>query len=351
MKDMDKIKLQQSLHERSTGEAISEHIRKYLILYMLLSVSIALTVGYFTDQFTTANKGLFSNLIILFAVLTIYPSMIQLRMGSFTKELRSWKPILISTLLVFVISPVIALSLGPRLGTSIGTGFVVSNIVPASSASIGYVLIAGGSIELATALAITSLIISVPAIPIILGLYSSQTSLSIPIEPILMSIVYILVMPLIVGQATRYALIRFGRTGIIERSSKKYLSLMTMVSMLALIFTLVDKEAPVIIQMPQIVGYLVAYQSSIILGILALSIVISRFVHLSYEEHQAVAFISVTKNQSVAAAIAVLALSQEAALAPAVIPMIQPVIAVLYIHLEKYVKKLIHIKANVGNAI
>lgn len=335
---------------RGTFATLSEHIRKYLIIYTLLSVSVAIPFGYYTRQFTTFNKGLFSDLVILFAIMTIYPSMIQLKTEGFAKELRSWKNILVSLLYVFALSPLVAFIVGPTLGTSIGSGFVVSNIVPASSASIGYVLIAGGSIELATALAIVSLVVSIPAIPLILGLYSSQASISIPVEPIMMSIVYILVLPLIVGQITRYLLIRWKGMATVNRSSKKYLSLITMISMLALIFVLVDKEASVIISMPQIVGYLIVYQSAIILGILALSILVSRLLHVSYEDHQAVAFISVTKNQSVAAAIAVFALNPEAALAPAVIPMIQPVLAIVYIHLEKSVKKLFEFSSAVRHA-
>lgn len=277
--------------------------------------------------------------------MTIYPSMIQLKSEGFAKELKSWKPIVVSLSYVFVLSPLIAFILGPKIGDSIGTGFVVSNIVPASSASLGYVLIAGGSIELATALAIVSLIVSIPAIPIILGLYGSQASVSIPVEPIMMSVLYILILPLIVGQITRYLLLRWRGPVVVNKGSWKYLSLATMISMLVLIFVLVDKEAPVIVSMPQIVGYLIGYQSAIIIGILALSIIVSRIMHLSYEDHQAVAFISVTKNQSVAAAIAVFALSPEAALAPAVIPMIQPILAIMYIHLEKSIKKIFSLPA------
>lgn len=327
-------------------KALSEHIRKYLIIYTLISVVVAIPVGYYTAGFTTVNRQLFSDLVILFAIMTIFPSMIQLKTEGFAKELKSWRPITVSLSYVFVLSPLLAFVIGPSMGPSIGTGFIVSNIVPASSASLGYVLIAGGSIELATALAIMSLVVAVPAIPVILSLYGSQASVSIPVEPILMSVVYILILPLMVGQITRYILMKWKGTVVVNGSSKKYLSLATMVSMLALIFVLVDKEAVVIISVPQIVGFLICYQTAIIVGILALSILVSRMMRLSYEDHQAVAFISVTKNQSVAAAIAVFALNPEAALAPAVIPMIQPILAIAYIHLEKTLKKVFSVSLN-----
>ncbi len=325
--------------DRGKFSALAEHVRKYLLLYTFVSVALAVIVGYYTMHFTAANRGLFANLVIIFAIMTIYPSMIQLKSEGFLKELRSWKPILISVVYVFVLSPVLAFIIGPSLGPSIGTGFVVSNIVPASSASLGYVLIAGGSIELATALAIVSLIVAVPFIPVVLGLYSSQTSVAIPVEPIMLSILYILILPLIAGQITRYILLRWKGPVVVNKSSKKYLSLVTMLSMLALIFVMVDKEASIIITMPGLVGYLIGYQSGIIVGILVLSLIVSKLAHLKYEDHQAVAFISVSKNQSVAATIAVLALSGDSVLAPAVIPMIQPVLAIVYIHLEKFVKR------------
>ena len=325
--------------EKGNVAALSDHLRKYLIVYTLLSVAVAVPVGYYTMDYTKGNQGLLSNLVIFFAILTIYPSMIQLKSEGFVKELRSWKPILVSLAYVFILSPFLAIMLGPTLGQTIGTGFVVSNIVPASSASLGYILISGGSIELATALAIVSVVVAIPAIPIILGLYSSHVSSAIPVEPVLLSVVYILVLPLIAGQITRYALMRWKGPVVVNKTSRKYFSLTTMLSMLALIFVLVDKEAGVIVSSPDLVGLLIGYQSAIIIGVLALSLFVSRRMHLSYEDHQAVAFISVTKNQSVAAAIAVFALNNEAALAPAVIPMIQPVIAIAYIHLERFVKR------------
>ncbi|MDG6925749.1 MAG: hypothetical protein JRN09_04285 [Nitrososphaerota archaeon] len=64
-------------HHASFLHLASEHVRKYLILYTLLSVAVAIPAGYYSQDFTAANKGLFSNLVIFFAILTIYPSMIQ----------------------------------------------------------------------------------------------------------------------------------------------------------------------------------------------------------------------------------------------------------------------------------
>lgn len=330
---------------------ISEHVRKYLIVYTILSVAVAIPVGYYTSAFTAANKGLFSELVIFFAILTIYPSMIQLKTEGFARELRSWKPIVVSLIYLFALSPLIAFILAPSFGNNqVASGFLISNVVPASSASLGYVLIAGGSLELATALAIVSIVVAVPMIPILVSFYGSHLSTTISLGPIMMSVLYILVIPLIVGQLTRYALLKKKGPDFVNKRSKKYISLATMLSMFALIFVLVDKEAPVITGRPEIVGYLMGSQAAIIIGILLLSILVSRMMHLSYEKHQAVAFISVSKNQSIAAAIAVLALNPVAALAPSVIPMIQPVLLIMYIHLEKSVRKIFSYRTHRGAA-
>ena len=342
MNDASRRQTQPDTHHMGRLHSLSEHVRKYLIAYTVLSLAVAVPIGYFTQSFTSANKNLFSNLVIFFAILTIYPSMIQLKTEGLGKSFRSWKPIVASMTYVFILSPAIAFAVAPTLGSGpIGLGFVTANIVPASSASLGYVLIAGGSIELATALAVLSLLVAIPAIPLFLDLYSSHLSATAPVIPIMTSVLYILILPLIAGQITRYVLHRFRGKQFVGKTIKPHLSLATMLSMFALVFVLVDKEASVIISRPQTVGYIMGYQAGIILGLLLIALLVSRAIRLSYEEHQSVAFISVTKNQSVAAAIAVSALSPSAALAPAIIPMIQPILAIMYIHLEKHVRSFI----------
>jgi ACR3 family arsenite efflux pump ArsB len=53
------------------------------------------------------------------------------------------------------------------------------------------------------------------------------------------SLVEVLVLPLILGQSTRYILIRRKSTPYVDKTIKPRLSLTTMLSMIALIFVLV----------------------------------------------------------------------------------------------------------------
>lgn len=71
-------------------------------------------------------------------------------------------------------------------------------------------------------------------------------------------------------------------------------------------------------------------------GVLGLSINVSRLKRLSYEGHQVIVFISTTKNQRVEAAAAVL--DPEASIVPAIMPMIQSIPAIVYLHISSHVK-------------
>jgi ACR3 family arsenite efflux pump ArsB len=321
---------------------LSDHVKKYLIVYTILSTISALPIGYYFKAVIISNKALISDLIVILAILTIYPSMIQLKTEGFLKSFKSWKQITLSMIYVFFLSPLIAFLMAPTMGDPhIGIGYVIANVVPASSASLGYVLIAGGNIELATALAILSIFIGIPAIPLLVSRYSNMVSVPVPIETIIASLLEVLVLPLIVGQLTRYVITRSKGLYYVDKIMKPHLSLATMLSMLALVFVLVLNQAIRIITNSVLAILILAYQSIVILALLAISLLISRALHIPYEDHQAIALISVTKNQSVAAAIAVSALGPWSALAPALIPMIQPILVIAYFYTENNVKKLL----------
>jgi arsenite transporter len=111
-------------HHSSRFHLVSEHVRKYLIVYTIISVTLAVPVGYYSREFTAANKELFSNLVIFFAILTIYPSMIQLKTEGLAKSFRLWKPILVSLAYVFILSPAIAFIVAPSFDNAqLGVGF------------------------------------------------------------------------------------------------------------------------------------------------------------------------------------------------------------------------------------
>jgi len=109
--------------------------------------------------------------------------------------------------------------------------------------------------------------------------------------------------------------------------------------MLALMFVLVLNQAMTIINKPMLALTVIAYQSIVIVVLLLVSTPVSKALKISYEDHQAVAMISVTKNQSVAAAMTTAALGLQSALAPALIPIIQPVLTIAYLNAEDWIRR------------
>jgi ACR3 family arsenite efflux pump ArsB len=219
---------------------------------------------------------------VVLAVLAIYPSMIQLKTEGLLKSMRKVKEILLSLIYVFLASPLLAVLVAPTLGDPyVGVGYVAANVVPASSASLGYVLIAEGSIELATVLAVLALIMGIPLTPLIISVYSSSVAIRVPIEPIITSLVEILLLPLPIGQLTRYALVRRKGVSYVEKTIKPHLSLATMLAMLALVFVLVLNQATTIIAKPALAILIIVYQTVVIAALLSLSLLVSKLLKVS----------------------------------------------------------------------
>ena len=358
----------------------AKHLKQYLLLYAILAMIIGLAIGYPLRASIKAHHEEIKDLIVLFAILTIYPSMIQLRIGELGKAATRVKAIIVGVVSVFLVSPILAMLFAGLFSIKqLSLGFVLTNIVPASSASIGYVLLTGGSIELATVLALISLFGAFAAIPGYMSLYAKLTTISISMEPIMKSLGITLLVPLVAGQLTRYALIHYrARRRILERRQgykclekridahhlgvhelyealisierclvrkleeelKPHLSLWTMATMLILIALLVANKAGMIVEKPIIAVKIFALQAVILGVLLSLVTVIDKLLGLSYEEHMSVAFLSATKNASVAAAIAVMALGPVAALPAALIPVIQAPIAIAYVQAAPRIRSL-----------
>ncbi len=330
--------------ERQHGSALlaaEGHLRKYLLAYTIVIILIAIPVGYMLRGFNASHTSLFYYLLLFFAIMIIYPSMMQLRTEGehLTRAFKSWKVIVAALAYIFVVAPVMAFFLGPYLGSGIGTGFFITNIVPASSSALGYVLIVGGSIEMATVITIASLSAAVLLMPIFLGIYS-MTGTAIPLVPILESIFYVLVVPLVLGQITRKVIYKKKGEAFINKGIRPYLTLITMIAMFFMIFLMVENEANEIVMHPVTVGLLIGFQLVIMLAVIVLATLIDMRMKFSYEQQQAVAIISMAKNLNISAAIAIVTAIPGALVPPALLRIVQPVVSVAYIKLEGKIRRL-----------
>jgi len=322
---------------------IAEHLRKYLLIYTLASILLALLIGSQNSFITSISSKDYSLLVEALAIATILPSMITLKGGELVKVTKMWRESLIALIYAYIVTPVLAWFLALLVNDKLlGLGYFISNIVPASSGALGYIMIASGNVELAAMLIMLITPLAILIIPGYLTLYSSITVVEVPITEVVESLVIVLLVPLLVGQLIRYYLLRVKYPGYVDKELKPYLSLATMLSMLILVFVLIARKTSVFISKPWVAVEILSYQTVLTLIMIFLLLLVNRMLGVRYREHQTITLITITKNQSVAAAIVTSSLSGGMAmLAPALIPAIQPVLAIIYLHLENYVKKMI----------
>ncbi len=358
--------------------SISNHLRKYLLLYVFLAIVTGLPIGYYYSDFFKSNGGLVKSAILVLAIATLFPSMIQLKVEGIGREFRlKWKETITALTIVFLIMPTIAILFATCINDKIiGIGYIAANSVPASSASVAYVMLAEGNIEFATVLVIMSVVIALIAAPTYVSIYAQSMNINLPIGLLAESVTLALLTPLALGQLIRYIFvvrkvrklteIKMGRGEktaendnevgglyLVNEASvesmenkvmsriKPLLSTWTMVFMLALVSLLIASKAELLVSKPDLVMFIISAQLAMYAITTVFIIVISKLLKISYRDHVAIAFISLTKNQSVAAAMAVMAIGPTAAIPAALIPAIQPIIAVIYISLSSTIRRII----------
>lgn len=340
---------------------VATHLKKYLIVYVILIILIALPIGYYNASYFKAHKEMIKNMILSLAIGTLLPSMIQLRSERMGKELRTkLKEVIVAIIIIFVITPLLAMVFASHIGHKIiGIGYIAANSVPASSASVAYVMLAGGNIELATVLVILSILIALFAAPSYVAIYAQSVHISLPVTVLAKSVMIALLFPLILGQIIRYCFITRRAKKLVQVSEindknakeyvenkimkriKPYLSIWTITFMLALIGVLIANKAKLLISNPSLALYIISAQLTVYTVIILTVIAASKILGIKYRDHMAMAFISLTKNESVAATMAVLAIGPTAALPAALIPAIQPLVATLYISVAHIIKRIL----------
>jgi ACR3 family arsenite efflux pump ArsB len=204
-------------------ERLVGHMRKYLLAYIVLVIVLALPIGYYASPWIKTHKETMKNIIITLAILTLFPSMVQLKAERFGPEFsRKRLETIIALIIIFGVGPLTAMILANLLPSKpVSIGFVAANSVPASSASIAYVLLAEGNIEFATLLALISIIGALGAVPVYVGLYARSVRVSVPLGVLGESVALALLTPFILGQLTRYYLVKRRAQKIIRDASIK----------------------------------------------------------------------------------------------------------------------------------
>jgi len=319
-------------------ELVANNLKKYLIIYSIVALAIGWGLGIMYAPFAKDNTLVFKNLVTVFVFFMIYPMMVNLDLKEIPKMIKKPKAVGLSLIYNYAITPVIAFVLSYLFlhNAMLSLGFMIVMLMPVGSSSVGYTGIAKGSIETATIAQTISFLL----IPILTPIYLSfmTRGVAIPMMLILQSILLLIILPMILGILTRFAVIKFmGNSGLKKINS--LLSTSTMLFMFGVIGVIFFMKGELLIQKWSILISL-SIVTLLYLGImLPLVTFIDKKAGLSYKDHMGIVFLSTSKNNSTAVAIATMAFDPLVAIPAAVLPIFQMIILVVYIHLEKPIEK------------
>ncbi|ASJ00801.1 arsenic resistance protein [Thermococcus gorgonarius] len=318
---------------------LSNNLKKNLLWYSLVAIAVGWFLGLAFPGFAKVHKSQLSTLTTALVFLMIYPMMINLNLGRIPQVMKEPRPVLLSLAYNFVLTPIVAFLLvkGFIHDPNLALGFLLVMLVPGSSMSIGYTGLAGGDLEVATvALGVNFLLIPV-MLPLWIKLLGSAYSVPVPLSLLLRTVFIVLILPMLLGDLTRRALIR--RLGP-ERflSLKPLFGAITMSTMLVLVGLIFFMKAELLLSKWTLLVELAVVNTVYMVIMLGLITWLDRALGLKYGEHMAIAFLSVGKNNGTAIAIATLAFQPLVAIPAATLPIFQIIFLILYLKAAERVR-------------
>ncbi len=321
-------------------QMLTKHLKKNLMWYALLSIVVGWCAGMLFPQFVVNNKSILSILITIFVFMMIYPMMINLNLGKIPGVLKKPKPIIMTVVYNFIVTPLISLLLVKYFihDPEIALGFMLVMLIPGSSMSLGYTGLVEGGLEIAT-VAMGFLFLLIPMLlPFFLHILGKTYNVAIPLGLLLKTVIIVLIVPMFAGDLTRRSIIKTkGQDGY--KKVKPLFSLTTMTTMLLMVTLIFMIKAPVLFKQWSVVLKLALVTLLYLIIMFPLMTITNKLLKISYKEHMAIAFLSTGKNNGTAIAIAMLAFSPMVAIPAAILPLFQIIFSIGYVQLYKKIKK------------
>jgi len=319
---------------------IANHLKNNLMWYSLAAIGVGWGLGLLFPAFAARNQKVLNVMITILVFSMIYPMMINLDLSKIPGVLKKPKPIIMTAVHNFIITPLLSLLFVKVFihNPEIALGIMLVMLIPGSSMSLGYTGLVEGSMEVAT-VAMAFVFVLVPLLlPFFIGFLGKTYHVQIPMAVLLGGVFTVLIVPLFVGDLTRRGIMKWGRANLYG-NLKPLFSLITMVSMLftvALIFTL---KAPALLERWKLVVNLALITLGYLAIMFVLITILNKIVKLDYGEHMAIAFLSANKNNGTAIAIAMLAFTPLVAIPAAILPLFQIVFSIGYVSMAGIIKK------------
>jgi len=318
---------------------IQKNLSKNMLNYTLLVIIGGLILGKIFPQL----KSL-SGLILYVIFIMIYPTMVNISLSHLKKVRGSTKPLITALVMNFVYAPLFIYALSSIFihDPQIKLALMLLAIAPTSSMGLGYIGLAEGHMLSGAIIIAFAFIASIFIYPVAGSFFAGQAHLIIPVGMILKNLIWILVIPLVLGIITREYIEHKHEEGTFEKI-KPYFSTVTLSALYLLIFIIFVSKAGLIIKNWREV-FLIAPVVLIYYGFtIWLSLQVNKkIIKLDYGQHQSVAFTSISKNVAVTIAILVAVFGEKGvymSTVPAIVALFQAPILMAYLHFKDHVKR------------
>jgi len=294
---------------------------KYLTLWVALSIGTGIGLGKVFPQISDLLGNLtVADVSIPVAVclfLMIYPIMVQIDFGQVVKAVKTPKPIVATLVANWVIKPFTMAFfawlfmgvlfkdfLAPDVAQSYRAGMILLGVAPCTAMVLVWSYLAKGNmghtLVMTAVNSLSMVVLYVPLARLLLGI----SGISIPWATIAFSVAIYICVPLLFGYFTRSWAIKQKGT---EWFESRFVPPLRTVSIVALLITLVvlfSLQGSVITELPAAVGMIAVGIFVNILLVFALTYIISRFIHLPYQDAAPTAIIAGSNHFEVAVAVA-----------------------------------------------
>lgn len=319
---------------------MANHLRNQLLWYALGSILLGWVLGLLFPAFVKTNQKVLNTLVTVFVFFMIYPMMINLDLTKIPGVLKKPKPIIMTIIYNFIITPLLSLLFVFLFihNNDIALGFMLVMLIPGSSMSLGYTGIVEGSMEIATvAMGVVFILIPI-LLPFFIHLLGQAYNVTVPLGLLLQTVVMVLILPMIAGDLTRRGIVKAkGKEGF--NKVKPLFSLITLTTMLFMVGVIFMLKATVLLKEWKTVINLALITLIYLAIMFVLMTVVNKLMKISYGEHMAIAFLSTGKNNGTAIAIAMLAFTPLVAIPAAILPLFQIIFSIGYVYMAKIIRR------------
>lgn len=268
--------------------------KQNLIKLVPIAILFALAAGYiFNTSFLKVSVS-----YILF--LMIYPMMINLNIFDVFKTFKAPKKIIIASVINFVVSPVLAITLSKIFFANqpeLAIGLILLSLLPTSGMTASWTGLAGGNLKLSLAIMSSNLLLSIGILPLYLSIIDTG-DVVIKTGLVFASLIKIVVIPLILGDITRRFLIKVKGEGGYKKLKPSFGGISSL-GVILIIFVAVSLKSTMIIKnidlalysaIPLLIYYLVLITVSNEVG--------KRF--MGTKDHIALVFSTTMRNLTIA---------------------------------------------------